>query len=232
MQTASFRVRIFQIVLWLCVAFVLLSALAMLFYPGGTRAEPKAPGYSFLTNYFSDLGRVRARNGVLNPIAAPLFEAALTLAGAGLMLFFAAFTGLFQGGLWVRVGALWGGALGILAGICFIGVAATPADISRWHGTFVIWAFRFFLVSVLTFALVIFCQKTFPKIGAWLFMAFAGLLASYIELLIYGPGASTPHGLIIQVTGQKLIVYASVLCVGMQAVLARRYLAHQQHSQM
>jgi hypothetical membrane protein len=228
MSNISLRERIFGWVPLCCILFVVLSSVAMIFYPGGIKNDSSTHGYSFLLNYFSDLGRFRARNGVTNTVSSVLFTSALALAGLGLTLFFSAFAGLFRDGLFLRVVALWSGALGILAGICFVGVAFTPSDVSRLHGTFVIWAFRFFLGAVLPFALAIFCQKSYPKIGAWLFIAFAALLAAYIELLIYGPGASTPNGLMIQVTGQKLIVYASVLCVWMQSIVARQFVRRAQ----
>ncbi|RYG63734.1 hypothetical protein EON80_20620 [bacterium] len=225
MPPTPFRARIFAFVPICCFLFVLFTGIAMAFYPGGVKTDHGTQGYSFLVNFFSDLGRRTALNGQPNPVAASLFQYALTLAGLGLMLFFGAFGNLFSGGLVTRVVALWGGALGILSGACFVGVAAFPVDFSpRMHGTCVIWAFRFFLLAVLPFIALIFSQKRYPKTGAWLFVTFALLLTAYIQLLTFGPNSGTPGGLIIQVTGQKVIVYTSVVCVWLQSVLARRFL--------
>lgn len=55
------------------------------------------------------------------------------------------------------------------------------------------------------------------------FGGFAALLAIYIALLIFGPAASTAQGAAIQATAQKIIVYASIVTVLIQAIAARRY---------
>lgn len=224
MSNISLRERIFGFVPICCFLFVFFTALAMQFYPGGIKTNHGTQGYSFLANFFSDLGRRTAINGVPSHFSASLFQYALTLAGLGLMLFFVAFATLFWESLWMRVVAAWGAALGLLSGVCFIGVAVFPVDVNGpMHGASVIWAFRSFFCAVLPFVLVIFAHRRYPKVGAWLFLTFALALAGYITLLINGPRSSTPNGLFIQVVGQKLIVYASILCVGLQSILALRY---------
>lgn len=221
----SRRARLFDLVLGVCLAFVVLTALAMAFYPGGTQKNPALTGYSFAFNFFSDLGRARALGGGENGFSAALFRLALTSAGLALALFFATFATLFWTNLFARCLACLGAILGIIAGACFVGVALVTADRnSPLHGFFVVTAFRAFFGATLPFALAILIQKSYPKLGAWIFLAFAGLLAAYIGLITIGPAPSEPGGLEIQVIGQKLIVYASIVCVGAQALLARRFL--------
>ncbi len=219
------RARLFDFVLLVCGAFMVLTGLAMLFYPGGTQRNPHQVGYSFALNFFSDLGRSRAWNGALNPFSSALFTSALLLAGAALAVFFVLFAAFFWTTLAARVLATLGAALGAVAGAAFVGVALVRADFnSPLHIHYVLLAFRSFLGAVLPFALAILAQKTYPKAGAWIFLMFAGLLAAYIALLIAGPKPSEPGGLWIQVVGQKLIVYASIVCIGAQAIVARRFL--------
>ncbi|MGC1254079.1 MAG: hypothetical protein WA867_00890, partial [Candidatus Acidiferrales bacterium] len=57
---------------------------------------------------------------------------------------------------------------------------------------------------------------------AFVFVAFAVLLAGYVLLLTTGPAPNSHEGLRVQVLGQKLIVYASVVSVLVQALIADR----------
>ncbi len=222
------RAKTFEFTLLSSLAFVFLSALAMAFYQGGTQTNHQSRGYAFLINFFSDLGRTRAYSGAPNTVSAPLFAMALALVGLALASFFVAFAGLFWTNLFSRTGAALGAIAGIVAGASFIGVALTPANLnSPLHTTFVSWAFRAFLLAVLPFAVVILNQNHYPKAGAWVFVAFALFLMAYLALSSYGPSPRSPSGLMIHATGQKLIVYASVICVGAQAILARAFLRRQ-----
>lgn len=221
----SRRARLFDFVLLVCLFFVILTSLAMLFYPGGTQKNPHNIGYSFALNFFSDLGRTRALGGASNPLASVLFALALTFAGVALALFFTVFAGFFWTNLMARTLAVLGALLGIVSGAAFIGVALVTSDFnSSLHGVFVVTAFRAFFGAVLPFALAILAQNYYPKLGAFIFLAFAGFLAAYIALISIGPSPRDPGGLEIQVIGQKLIVYASIGCVAAQSLLARKFL--------
>ena len=122
------RTRIFDLVIVGCLGFVVLTALAMLVYPGGTGSDAMTRGYSFFTNFFSDLGRTQARNGEPNTMAAPLFFIALSGAGAVLIAFSVAFARFFTRTRLDRALATLGALAGVVAGACFIGVAFTPAN--------------------------------------------------------------------------------------------------------
>lgn len=224
-HSASRRARLFDFVWVVCIAFVLLTTLAMLFYPGGTQKTPHHAGYSLGLNFFSDLGRARALNGAPNPISSLLFLLALFSAGAAIMVFFIAFASFFWTNLTSRVLALLSLYFGLLAGAAFIGVALVTADRnSALHIHYVLLAFRSFFAATLPLALAISLQTVYPRRGATIFLAFAGLLAAYIGLLYLGPSPRQPNGLWIQVVGQKLIVYASVVAIGLQSIIARRFL--------
>jgi hypothetical protein len=54
------------------------------------------------------------------------------------------------------------------------------------------------------------------------FGGFALLLAAYVLLITFGPSPLEPVGQTIQATGQKIMVYASILVVALQSVRARR----------
>jgi hypothetical protein len=118
-----------------------------------------------------------------------------------------------------------GSTFGVLAGICFVGIAFTPADIARpAHVQFVIWAFRLFPIAVLFYVPVLFMDRHYPKAHAWIFAIFCLLLIGYYLLMTQGPDSSSPEGLVIQVVGQKVIAYASILSIAVQSLGAYKFL--------
>lgn len=207
-----------------CVIFVVLTAVAMLLYPGGTKTDHSTPGYSFFQNFFSDLGLTKAWSGESNGISSALFIVALSLAGAMLALFFVAFAQFFNQSFRGKLLSRLGSVAGVISGICFVGIAATPANLHGWaHGTFVDWSFRMFLLAVVLYTAVILVEHQYPKRLAWVFALFAILLAAYVVLITVGPSSETPSGLKIQVTGQKIIVYAAIVSIFIQARGALRF---------
>lgn len=66
----------------------ILNILAMIFYLGGTSSDAEKSAYSFLENFFSDLGMVSTYRGEPNTLSASLFASALVVVGHVLMLFF------------------------------------------------------------------------------------------------------------------------------------------------
>lgn len=220
------RRRVFELVAAGCVLFVVLTALAMLVYPGGTITDPTTRGYSFFTNFFSDLGRTETRGGHPNLLAAALFFIALTGAGTALIAFFLAFAGFFTRTRFDRVLAWLGTFAGVIAGVCFIGVAFTPANLaSALHNQFVFAAFEAFTAATIVYFILLLRAPDYPKRYAAVFGVFAILLVLYLGLLFAGPSSRTPEGLLIQATGQKIIVYASIISVLIQSLGARQRVA-------
>lgn len=206
-----------------CAAFLILTTLAMSFYPGGTALNLSSHGYNFWLNFFSDLGRTMARNGAPNPIAAPLFKAALSAAGAALAIFHiglarALWRSAARRFLLADCAIVLLGAGGVAAGACFVGVALNTADLKPYlHAFYVIWAFRYFLLASLLSGLTVAKRPLFPRALVWLVGAFAALLFAYLRLIWRGPETTTQSGLAIQATSQKIIVYAAVACVAAQS---------------
>ena len=224
MQSPFWQKHVYRYVFIGCGLFVLLTVIAMFTYPGGTYTEEATVGYNFFRNFFSDLGRVTAPNGQPNTISLILFFFALTIAGIGLIFFFIAFHQFFktdQTGNWV---SLLGTTIGVVSGLCFVGIACAPYDLFlNIHYDLVFWAFRTFLFTVGIYAFVIFRQDVYPRHYGWIFVAFAVFLAAYIGLLEFGPESSTPSGLVIQATGQKIIVYISIISVMAQSWAAYQF---------
>jgi hypothetical protein len=215
--------RVYRFIAIGCGLFVLLTFTAMLTYTGGSVNDHSARGYSFTHNFLSNLGMLTALSGKPNWVSAGLFFVALATAGACLVVFFVLYRQFFQRNRLQRILAWVGSLLGVLAGACFVGIAFTPADIARpAHTQFVLWAFRLFPLAVLFYLPVMFIDRKYPMIYAWVFAAFALMLVGYYLLLTEGPSFSSPEGLVIQVVGQKVIAYASILSIGIQALRASR----------
>jgi hypothetical membrane protein len=215
---------VFTFVIFSTSLFVVLTAIAMFFYPGGSLADPTTHGYSFSQNFFSDLGRWTTRSGASNSVSATLFLFALTLAGCGLSMFFIASPQFFRETRSQSVLSISGSVLGTLSGFCFVGVASFPADrFLPIHARFVMWAFRLFAAAVLFHIAAIFRHSTYPRRYGWALAGFLVLLTGYILLLQFGPSPFRTHrGEVIQAVGQKIIVYASIISVTFQAWGAKR----------
>ena len=208
-----------------CLLFVVLTFIAILFYPGGSVDNYATTGYSFTHSFLSTLGMLTSLSGEPNWISAVLFFISLAAAGMCLVIFFIIFPRLFQNNLSQRVLCVVGSIFGVLAGISFVGVAFTPADIAKpAHVQFVMWAFRLFPLAVLFYVPVLYVDKQYPKAYAWVFAVFCLMLVGYYLLLTKGPDFSSPQGLVVQVIGQKVIAYASVLSIGIQSLGAFRFL--------
>ena len=204
------------------LAFLALTTLAMFIYPGGSSVDKTAAGYRFFNNYFSDLGRTVAYNGAPNTLSSLLFTLAMASAGGGLIVFFIAFTRFFvhtkveRAVSWVATG------FGVVAGLSFIGVGLAPANVNRAaHGFFVLMAFFTFLIATAIYAVLILREPAYPNKYAWPFVLFALMLAVYMWVLVRGP-----RDTLTQVTAQKIIVYASVGSVLLQAFAAQRVIGN------
>jgi hypothetical protein len=208
-----------------CLLFPILTTLAMFFYPGGTRTNPGTPGYSFFEKFFSELGLSQSYAGGPQTASFLLFTTALTLAGAALVLYYSLAPSLFWETTRHKILSILGSIFGIISGIFFIGVAFTPADLYLTpHTFFVQLAFLAVFFAVTFYAATIFFQPGFPNRYGWVNLSFGVLLGIYIWLLFNGPSPESHSGLVIQVTGQKIIAYAAVISMFITAFGSRRVL--------
>lgn len=188
------RKAVFDLVLWGCGLFLLLTALAMLAYPGSTFSDPATRGYSFFENFFSDLGMSVSHSGQANPLARLLFTVAMNFAGLGMFFFFLAFWQFFRQEALTRLLSGFGSSLGVLAGVCFIGVAFTPHNLYLdAHTEFVRWAFRLFPLVVLCYTLAM-ARAQYSRREQVVFVVFFGLLVAYYLLLEFGPSVESYPG--------------------------------------
>jgi hypothetical membrane protein len=188
------RERVYFLAMVGCIQFVVLTVIAMVFYPGGTHGDPTTKGYSFFRNFFSDLGLTETFSGDPKFVSFLLFTLAMVFAGAALATFFVAFPSFFSSsplGKWLSI---LGSIAGILSGLAFIGVALPGNLYPEPHELSVRITFLAFFVAVLSYLPVLFLKRDYPKAYAWVFAAFAVLLGVYIWLLFEGPLSAHPPG--------------------------------------
>ena len=68
--------------------FIIFNLVAMQLYPGGTIHNPHSANYHLTQNYFSDLGRAVAYNGVQNFHSSLIFNLTLLITGITFSIFY------------------------------------------------------------------------------------------------------------------------------------------------
>ncbi len=209
------------------VAFILLTLIAMVIYPGGTVHNHEAGHYLFLENFFSDLGRTQDFEGGSNGTSYILFTIALTLVGLTILpIFWAIGEIISPRNKITRVLTTVMAIAGVVAGIGFVGVGWTPWDLGRpIHVMFVNIGFRTLLFCLILLMVSIYRTGWYPNIYAHILAVVSIILLGYIMLMVFGP---PPHasreGLMIQVGGQKIIVYLLIGALMHQAFGAKKLL--------
>ncbi len=220
--------HLFGIVAGVCALFVVLTALAMFLYPGGTVPVAATRGYQFFVNFFSDLGQTRTQSGAWNYPSMVLFTTAMTTVGVGLGTFFVAFAKVFAS----RVTQVWAlrlnrvaTAVGMVAAVCFAGVGVTPYNLLfPEHQAFVQWAFRLLLAAVVLESVALRLSSAIRPALFRVNAAFVAILFAYLLLMMFGPSTHTLAGDEIHAVGQKMIVYIAVTTIFVQALLVRAHL--------
>jgi len=216
--TNGWRSVLFLLVIAGCLQFVVVSMVAMSFYPGGTYSDNSTAGYAFPQNFFSDLGRTAAHDGASNTTSMVLFIITVCLSGLALIVFFSAVPPHFAENSTARRLSIGGSIMGVIAGLSYIGIAATPADVSTTlHGRFVYTAFAGFLLVVVCYSTAILKSRAYPRAYAFAYFAFAAILAVYLVVLYNAPDIKTTRGLTIQAVGQKIVVYTGIGCMVIQS---------------
>ncbi len=213
---AFWQFGVFRFIIATGICFLILTGIAMLFYPGGTMTDQHVHGYAFFSNFLSDLGRTATPAGQDNLVSRLLFMLALIIGSFGIMLLFAAFTQFFTSPGTARWLSRLAAACGLITGLCFIGVAVVPLDrYGLLHNLFLYTASLTFIVAYLLLFLAVLLTPRFPRRCVYVFAVFAFLIAGsllvFILTLFFGPVPGTLAWEIIHATGQKIIVAASIL---------------------
>ena len=205
------------------VQFVVMTVLAMYFYDGGTLHQRELRGYSFLLNYFSDLGRTVDFRGQSNDLPRNLFRIALSVSGGCLILFFFALPGIFTSKI-AKGLAILTGLFGLIAAVSYVAIANIPWNVDyRGHVYYVRTGFLAFLMVAIFYSIAILLEPKYPRRYAVAFLVFAFILAIQIVIMFFGPRAyRSEEALFLQVVAQKVVVYAQIFCLLYQSVGALR----------
>ena len=128
---------------------MIVNAIAIYFYPGGSLYNYDLTSYSFTENFFSDLGVYKTSGGDVNFLSCILFNSTLAMIGFA-SLSYAFVPRLFSENKKSYNCAKIAAFICIISGFCYIGVGLTPADLYfRQHVWFVIFAFHLQTVGIL-----------------------------------------------------------------------------------
>ena len=202
----------------------ILNVLAMIFYPGGTSHDAGKTGYSFVENFFSDLGMVRTYMGRPNTLSSLLFASALVLVGVVLMLFFLLLSTYFPEPLLGKNLSRAGTLAGIVSGISCIGLALTPWDrFLELHMFFAYCLSLSFLTVALLYAAAIFRNPVYSNAYAIVFIAYFAVLLMFVVLMGLELDLESTIGRRVLATGQKVCIYSGMICIALQVVGAYAY---------
>ncbi len=215
------------------MSFFVLTYFAIQFYPGGTIADRTTEGYQFYMNYFSDLGRQRAWNGAANAISNGYFESAMLIASLGIGLFCLTLPVCLRF-VPTKTWAVAGSFLGFLASFAYFGISQNPLDVNYgMHTLYVRLGFIGFWLSCCCNAVALYREPNYPRRYVVCYLIFLLILLVQIYIMLFTPRAWTsPEALYLQVTAQKAVVYSQLICLGVQAIGAFRYLSYQQNTNL
>jgi hypothetical membrane protein len=193
------------------IQFLVLVTAAMAFYAGGNYYDTGAAGYGFTENFLSDLGMTRAWSGQPNTLSAVLFSIALATVGVAFILF----SWTWRRFAFARRRAWFAGsastALGTASGVAFVGIACTPFDVALdWHNVFVLVAFGTLAGYVVALAVVM-GRNGATRVQTAVNVAYVVLVLGYVALIFFGPRLHTVEGFRVQVIGQKIVAFGSML---------------------
>lgn len=202
--------------------FVILTTAAMAMYHGSDYFQLGTTHYSFTANFLSDLGATRTYAGAPNTVSAALFVVAAVSIGVAVIL-----SGLNSPVITAMRGqyAVPGRVseyIGVASGVSFICIAAFPANVLQfWHKLAAVLAFVL-LFAYLSILVLLEIGNGINSFCVAINIAYLALLLAYIILLVAGPGFETFEGFRMQVVGQKVIVYASIVNLMVQSLGIRR----------
>ena len=207
------------------LVFISLVSIAMLTYNGGNAIDHDSQGYSFATNYLSDLGRDIGYSGKNNQVSFYSFNLSLIIIGISFLIYFLFLPSLHNTSPVSFLLSRVGGIFGCFASICFAGVGFTPSDLYfDLHVFFANWVFRSMSLAVFFYSLTfLFINK--DNFYLSLIFFFSGLIVlSHIIIADFDFALymSNPHN--AKVLSQKAAVIAMIFMVPLMAIINLRQL--------
>lgn len=217
MNPKKWREWSYILVMVIPIQYALFIGTSMLFYAGGSLNDPNSQGYSFWTNFLSDLGRIRGYSGKTNTFSSILFTIAYLLFGILLIPFLITVPHFFDGNQREKRLSKLGSFFGTLSAITLIGIAFTPWDIyTDAHGIFAVIQPLTVLLALVLYSTVMFHNKEYPNRYAFTFIALTGIWIISVAISLSGVNNDTMEGLVIIVTIQKFTTFSTLICLFIQ----------------
>ena len=160
-----------------CLQFIIITIIAMLFYPGG---------YSFWDNFFSHLGFTKsANNGQPNTISFMLFITTMTITAIFSIPFWLSIRTIFTETKKLRYTSWIGTIIGLTSCPFVILIALTPGDIMRaQHILVTMLFFLLFALAIIVYSIAILFNKEYENLYAYVGFAMAILLLLYMSIFL------------------------------------------------
>ncbi len=206
------------------IQYVVLTIVAMYLYPGSTYHDYTTTHYFFSENFLSDLGRTQTFNGAPNPYSSWIYLFTLSFVGMTTAILFLILPKVLAKDTLTRFIAYLMVGVGIISGFGFIGIALAPSDTQHTvHMLCVNIGFKGLLFALFLLMIAIYRSKHYSRFYGHVLLGIILLLGFYVLLITIGPNPSdSKNGLIIQVVGQKIIVYSLILGLSFQAYGAKK----------
>jgi hypothetical membrane protein len=204
--------------------FVMLTAVAMALYPGGTILDPKTEGYRLSENFFSDLGRRHAPDGRSNLPSMILFITAMGFSALGGVIFFVNAPRLCpQNRQWARAASFFG----VISALSYLAIGAYPIDLyEQTHLLFVQIAFSASFFAATLYYIAMARNPIWPRRYPLLLLLMSLCLGGYVLIIFRGPSLDHLSGLIFHAIAQKIIVYLLTMGLGLLAYGGMRQTGH------
>lgn len=203
------RLNAFQLLFFSCIAFIVLTSIGMLAFPGGTMLDHNTVGYSFFNNFLSELGRWRSWHGGPQWISFFSLDSALLLQATALFLFNIHFLRATNS-IELHKTAYY---TALISGCAFpfflAGIALTPCDLYLpYHMFCVRVGFGLLIPLSFSYTVLIRSHHLLPNKYGNIMMTIVLAIFLYVLLIFFGPD---PHKVgYVQQTAQKIIVYSMI----------------------
>jgi hypothetical membrane protein len=202
-------------------AAVVLTAVAMVRYPGGTLCDPTSRGYSFFENSFSDLGSTVAWNGQSNPGSPFESAAAIVFVLAGCVCFFA-LVRVYSSASKTRRLARAGGFVALVAGLGLVGTALAPEDrLPELHSKLTLLVVGSFPIATALLAVATARDPRIPRRASVCWLALTVIVIAWTSAML-SIHPSTGRELAIPVTLQKVVGFALLATLVLEGYEAER----------
>ncbi|MBK5112813.1 MAG: DUF998 domain-containing protein [Candidatus Heimdallarchaeota archaeon] len=204
--------------------FLINNLIASFFYKGGSNIDSNYPGYSFMWNYVSDLGRVISISGETNLVSRAIFTATLTIVGLSALGYSSVFSNFYKETSLSKLGTAIL-VFGILNGLDYIVIGFLPLDTHfTQHNAFVIVAFGLKLVLLVLFITIIFKDEKYPYRYAFIYLAYLVVFITFAFFLVFSLNGLLVPYLPTSILGQKLTFYLEAVLYIIQTIGAYIYM--------